>query len=155
MSGYMLLLCFAIEAGLIYVSFKIATSLPRHFRHKQWLPFSGKALASLCLIPLTCFGLFGVVLESFTYYPRRAFDETAWQDVEKRYRLADDLNDKAKGWDRKHVLEKLGPPEDGQDTDSFTYPTGDPPQILGGADPFVIVVEFQNGKVTRCYVRET
>lgn len=92
-----------------------------------------------------------------SYYPERDFDQVKWQtDIERRYEMTDDLIDNGKliGKTKNEIKLLLGQEEASFDGSTWTYYIGFKPSLLG-IDPDILVIEFENGKVLKCWTRGT
>jgi hypothetical protein len=114
-------------------------------------------LTTLLLTPIIYVGLIVVWVAYVSYYPERDFDKEKWKaDIEKRYEMTDDLVDSGKliGKTKDEVKELLGQEDVSLDGSRWTYYVGFKPSLFG-IDPDVLEIEFKNGKVSKCWTRET
>jgi hypothetical protein len=113
--------------------------------------------ATLLLTPMIYVGLIIGWVSSVSYYPARDFDKEQWKtDLEKRYKLTDDLIDNRKliGKTKEEIKELLGQEDVSLDGSRWTYYIGFKPS-LSGIDPDVLEIVFEDGKVSKCWTRET
>lgn len=114
-------------------------------------------LTTLVLTPIIYVGLIVGWVAYVSYYPERDFDKEKWKsDIEKRYEMTDDLvdNEKLIGKTKEEIKELLGQEEVSLDGSRWTYYIGFKPSLFG-IDPDVLEIEFKDGKVSRCWTRQT
>ena len=112
-------------------------------------------LTTFFVTPIVYVGLIFTWISIETYYPEKEFDKEKWaENVEKRYKYADDLvdNEKLIGLTRQEIKEILGEPEY-ESKSSMTYYIGFSPRHIFGIDPDYLEIEFKNEKAhkTRIY----
>jgi amino acid transporter len=114
-------------------------------------------LTTLVLTPIIYVGLIVIWVSYVSYYPERDFDKKKWTaDIEKRYEMTDDLVDNGKliGKTKDEIKELLGQEDVSLDSSRWTYYIGFKPSLFG-IDPDVLEIEFKDGKVSKCWTRET
>ena len=74
----------------------------------------------------------------------------------RKYEMTDDLVDNGKliGKTKEEIIELLGQEDVSLDGSRWTYYLGFKPSLLG-IDPDVLEIEFKDGKVSKCWTRET
>lgn len=107
-------------------------------------------VVTLISTPIIYIGVFLVIFFAINYFPHRSFNKTAWlSDKEKRYEFSTEIiNSKMLiGKTKAEVKDILGDDGNTDESDEWGYDIGYLPEI-GNIDPSVLIIDFQNGKVT-------
>ncbi|MBC6988179.1 hypothetical protein [Hymenobacter sp. BT491] len=114
------------------------------------------ALAAAITTPLLGWAGVRLTLYALAYYPHRDFNSKKWAaDPLKRYEMMDDLlaSQRLLGLSPPQVEALLGRPNL-SNAGAWEYYLGMTPKVLS-IDGDALTILFQNGKVIRCYIRET
>ena len=157
------ILVFLVLSALLVYAFIIsirgisrAKVIGRKPRRALWI------LGFIALIPFAVLDAFMWFLFLLSYYPHRSFDKDLWTtDVHQRYTMADDLVDSKSliGLTKIQVTGLLGKPYNpwpqfkNTENNILYYDMSDRP--TSGADPYILVIKFQNGVVIDCRLEET
>ena len=153
------ILIFIVLSGFLFYAF---VPLIRGIRTRQKFQKTWRIVCLLCLIPIALFDLvLGFLFLVTPGYTHRSFNREDWAtQIHQRHTMVDDLVESKNliGLTKKQVVHLLGKPYNPYPQLGITeervlyYDMSDKP--ASGADPWVLIIEFQEDRVSKYYLTE-